>query len=336
MPPTPSSSGSWEQTPTTSSSWTLTRWIWRRTARMTLSKSTTPWWPSRAALWRSEFAFLPTFECRFKQINSSDLCILVFMQWYISHAFLDLDRESFVLHVMPSAGRMLGCRLFSTSNYCRTIVTPVNGSYRKFMLLFFSTGCAGTTHRVNRWPFCLLATSCWWRWPQTRRTTIPASEHKSHKSNVEVKVGSSFLWQAALEVFKICANANRNIFEQVQHVVVSCQVKRETSLPPTSQITILLGLSVSGRSRWDFRTWSATWNVSHTFVLLLRRPTCHLLFFLFIIKVPAGKAVKLTFKRFLLSEPGQENSKDCRKDYVSVNEKKWVRARLSEKPHQLP
>ncbi|XP_030264304.1 ST14 transmembrane serine protease matriptase a [Sparus aurata] len=40
------------------------------------------------------------------------------------------------------------------------------------------------------------------------------------------------------------------------------------------------------------------------------------------IEVPAGKAVKLTFKRFLLSEPGQENSKDCRKDYVSVNEKK--------------
>ena len=113
---------------------------------------------------------------------------------------------------MPSAGRMLSCRLFSTSNYCRTIVTPVNASYRKLiLLLFFSTGCVGTTHRVNRWPFCLLATSCWWRWPQTRRTTIPASEHKSRKSNVEVKVGS-FLWQAALEVFKICANANRNIF----------------------------------------------------------------------------------------------------------------------------
>ncbi|CAJ1064970.1 ST14 transmembrane serine protease matriptase a [Xyrichtys novacula] len=40
------------------------------------------------------------------------------------------------------------------------------------------------------------------------------------------------------------------------------------------------------------------------------------------IQVPAGKAVKLTFKKFLLSEPGQENKQDCRKDYVSVNGKK--------------
>lgn len=40
------------------------------------------------------------------------------------------------------------------------------------------------------------------------------------------------------------------------------------------------------------------------------------------IQVPAGKAVKVTFKKFLLSEPGQENSEDCRKDYVEVNGKK--------------
>ncbi|KAF0030157.1 hypothetical protein F2P81_016888 [Scophthalmus maximus] len=40
------------------------------------------------------------------------------------------------------------------------------------------------------------------------------------------------------------------------------------------------------------------------------------------IEVPVGKAVKLTFKKFLLSEPGQESSKDCRKDYVEVNGKK--------------
>ncbi|XP_054456844.1 ST14 transmembrane serine protease matriptase a [Anoplopoma fimbria] len=40
------------------------------------------------------------------------------------------------------------------------------------------------------------------------------------------------------------------------------------------------------------------------------------------IKVPAGKAVKVTFRKFLLSEPGQENTKDCRKDYVEVNGKK--------------
>eukprot|EP00064_Thunnus_orientalis_P010536 superscaffoldBa00001439_g10562 len=44
--------------------------------------------------------------------------------------------------------------------------------------------------------------------------------------------------------------------------------------------------------------------------------------FLSIIKVPADKAVKLTFKKFLLSEPGQENHKDCRKDYVQINGKK--------------
>ncbi|XP_073336142.1 ST14 transmembrane serine protease matriptase a [Pagrus major] len=40
------------------------------------------------------------------------------------------------------------------------------------------------------------------------------------------------------------------------------------------------------------------------------------------IEVPAGKAVKVVFRKFLLSEPGQENSKDCRKDYVAVNGKK--------------
>ncbi|KAK5905067.1 hypothetical protein CesoFtcFv8_006572 [Champsocephalus esox] len=40
------------------------------------------------------------------------------------------------------------------------------------------------------------------------------------------------------------------------------------------------------------------------------------------IAVPAGKAVKLTFKKFLLSEPGQEKGKDCRKDYVEVDGKK--------------
>ncbi|XP_028275698.1 ST14 transmembrane serine protease matriptase a [Parambassis ranga] len=40
------------------------------------------------------------------------------------------------------------------------------------------------------------------------------------------------------------------------------------------------------------------------------------------IEVPAGKVVKLTFLKFLLSEPGQENSRDCRKDYVEVDGKK--------------
>ncbi|XP_068440802.1 ST14 transmembrane serine protease matriptase a [Clinocottus analis] len=40
------------------------------------------------------------------------------------------------------------------------------------------------------------------------------------------------------------------------------------------------------------------------------------------IQVPAGKSVKVTFRKFLLSEPGQENSKDCGKDYVEVNGKK--------------
>ncbi|XP_071352984.1 ST14 transmembrane serine protease matriptase a [Trachinotus anak] len=40
------------------------------------------------------------------------------------------------------------------------------------------------------------------------------------------------------------------------------------------------------------------------------------------ITVPDGKAVKVTFKKFLMSEPGQQNSKGCRKDYVEVNGKK--------------
>ncbi|XP_068601317.1 ST14 transmembrane serine protease matriptase a [Brachionichthys hirsutus] len=41
------------------------------------------------------------------------------------------------------------------------------------------------------------------------------------------------------------------------------------------------------------------------------------------IQVPAGMAVKVTFNKFLLSEPGQENSNDCKKDYVAVNGKKF-------------
>ncbi|XP_029027296.1 ST14 transmembrane serine protease matriptase a [Betta splendens] len=40
------------------------------------------------------------------------------------------------------------------------------------------------------------------------------------------------------------------------------------------------------------------------------------------IEVPEGKAVKVTFKKFLLSEPGQK-SKDCQKDYVMINGKKF-------------
>ncbi|XP_040033543.2 ST14 transmembrane serine protease matriptase a [Gasterosteus aculeatus] len=41
------------------------------------------------------------------------------------------------------------------------------------------------------------------------------------------------------------------------------------------------------------------------------------------IQVPNGNAVKLTFKTFLLSEPGQKDSEDCLKDYVQVNGKKF-------------
>ncbi|KAG7479094.1 suppressor of tumorigenicity 14 protein [Solea senegalensis] len=40
------------------------------------------------------------------------------------------------------------------------------------------------------------------------------------------------------------------------------------------------------------------------------------------IEVPAGKSVMLKFKKFLLSEPGQDSSKGCYKDYVEVNGKK--------------
>lgn len=34
------------------------------------------------------------------------------------------------------------------------------------------------------------------------------------------------------------------------------------------------------------------------------------------------KVVKVTFKKFLLAEPGQENGKDCKKDYVMIDGKK--------------
>lgn len=40
------------------------------------------------------------------------------------------------------------------------------------------------------------------------------------------------------------------------------------------------------------------------------------------ITVPEGKAVKVTFSKFYLDEPGQESSKTCRKDYVEINGKK--------------
>lgn len=41
-----------------------------------------------------------------------------------------------------------------------------------------------------------------------------------------------------------------------------------------------------------------------------------------IVKVPAGKVVKVTFKKFLLLEPGKETAQGCPKDYVKINEKK--------------
>ncbi|KAM4628334.1 ST14 transmembrane serine protease matriptase a [Polymixia lowei] len=41
------------------------------------------------------------------------------------------------------------------------------------------------------------------------------------------------------------------------------------------------------------------------------------------IQVPAGKSVKVTFNKFLLSEPGQENSADCNKDYVEINRQRF-------------
>uniref|UniRef100_H3DFT8 Suppressor of tumorigenicity 14 protein homolog n=1 Tax=Tetraodon nigroviridis TaxID=99883 RepID=H3DFT8_TETNG len=40
------------------------------------------------------------------------------------------------------------------------------------------------------------------------------------------------------------------------------------------------------------------------------------------IQVPAGKVVKVKFRKFLLFEPGQERVKNCPKDYVQINGKK--------------
>ncbi|XP_061828384.1 ST14 transmembrane serine protease matriptase a [Nerophis lumbriciformis] len=41
------------------------------------------------------------------------------------------------------------------------------------------------------------------------------------------------------------------------------------------------------------------------------------------IQVPEGKSVQVTFKKFLLSEPGQGGNKPCRKDYVEIDGKKF-------------
>uniref|UniRef100_A0A673BBF4 Matriptase n=1 Tax=Sphaeramia orbicularis TaxID=375764 RepID=A0A673BBF4_9TELE len=41
------------------------------------------------------------------------------------------------------------------------------------------------------------------------------------------------------------------------------------------------------------------------------------------IQVAQGKSVKVTFNKFYVAEPGEENSKTCRKDYVEINEKKF-------------
>ncbi|XP_007552393.1 ST14 transmembrane serine protease matriptase a [Poecilia formosa] len=40
------------------------------------------------------------------------------------------------------------------------------------------------------------------------------------------------------------------------------------------------------------------------------------------IEVPSGKVVKVTFKKLLLAEPGQENGKNCDKDYVMIDKNK--------------
>lgn len=40
------------------------------------------------------------------------------------------------------------------------------------------------------------------------------------------------------------------------------------------------------------------------------------------LKVPINKVVKVTFKKLLLAEPGQENGKNCYKDYVMIDRNK--------------
>lgn len=37
------------------------------------------------------------------------------------------------------------------------------------------------------------------------------------------------------------------------------------------------------------------------------------------LKVPSNKVVKVTFKKLLLAEPGQEDGKNCHKDYVMID-----------------
>ena len=43
--------------------------------------------------------------------------------------------------------------------------------------------------------------------------------------------------------------------------------------------------------------------------------------YVYFAQVPADKMVKVSFIKFLLSEPGQ-NEKDCRKDYVEINKQR--------------
>ncbi|CAL8351935.1 unnamed protein product [Lota lota] len=48
------------------------------------------------------------------------------------------------------------------------------------------------------------------------------------------------------------------------------------------------------------------------------------------IEVPSGMWISLTFNKFLLFEPGQENSNECPKDYVAVNSKKLCGEKVGE------
>lgn len=43
--------------------------------------------------------------------------------------------------------------------------------------------------------------------------------------------------------------------------------------------------------------------------------------YVLLFKVPSGKYIKVTFEKFLVSEPGQDGT-SCSKDYVKINGKK--------------
>lgn len=181
----------------------------------------------------------------------------------------------------------------------------------------------------------------------TRKTTL-ASGHRSHKSDVAVQVrwaSSVSNEQSSLQPYRCSQCMSDNSFSHWRVVVYTetiCggQLSGENGkfaspnfpnyYPPRINCHWTIKVNLLEKREKKLSHQNLKFKLCHMSELQVwlifgraeRTVSFHSYRSPFIIKVPPGKVVKVTFKKFLLFEPGQENIQNCPKDYVSINEKK--------------